>query len=184
MGKRYDQLDLDNRIEFSRIKCPTWTPTSGSLTSNVKRRENHQIAIGCTGSQTPGRRPWRLEMNERKSGSQEKTKDIGRQQHGALRGPDICDRGRHPVPGGPGLADHDALFRGEPVHLGRNTVHHPDILGRRILSGRPHFPAVRGRGPRNSIPGCPGGFRAVDRACHCALSHSVPTVIQRGPDPR
>ncbi len=66
MGKRYDQLDLDNRIEFSRIKCPTWTPTSGSLTSNVKRRENHQIAIGCTGSQTPGRRTRRLEMDERK----------------------------------------------------------------------------------------------------------------------
>ncbi len=66
MGKRYDRLDLDDRIEISRIKCPTWIPTSGSLTSTVEWRENHQNAIGYAGSQTLGRRQWRLEMDERK----------------------------------------------------------------------------------------------------------------------
>ncbi len=66
MGKRYDQLVLDDRIEISRIKCLTWTPACGSLTSIVEWRENHRNAIGCTGSQKLGRRPWRFEMDERK----------------------------------------------------------------------------------------------------------------------
>ncbi len=39
-------------------------PACGRLAPIVERRENHQNAIGCTGSQTPRRRQ-RLELDER-----------------------------------------------------------------------------------------------------------------------